>query len=351
MANEISDPAPPNVGTDQRRSRRRRTPTAGGAEPGLADVARAAGISVASASRALARPELVSDALRQRVLEKASALGYVANAAARSLSTNRSGRVGVVVCDPADPIGLQMLGAAERTLSTHELGVQIRMACASTPPGECARALVASGVDGLLFVGSAPGLAVTAWRGNRATPWADCGPEPNPGGAAGDSIEQRGVELVLAYLRQLDHRRTGIVRQPYGVGGEWLTPARPPLTVVERRVEHFHDTDAVRSAVRSLIEEGATAIVVLADIGAAAALHECRALELTVPGQISVIGWGDSDLARCLEPQLTSVRLPASSIGRAGAERLMAAMAGRDFVWPELALKLVIRASTGLRKS
>jgi DNA-binding LacI/PurR family transcriptional regulator len=286
-------------------------------------------------------------------VEKASALAYVANAAARSLSTRKSGLAGVVVCDAADPIVLQMLGAAERALSAHDLGVLIRVASATAPPGDCARALVASGVDGLLFVGNAPGLAAAARRGSRAIPWADCGPKPGSSEAtlAGDSIERRGVELALDYLAQLGHWQVGVVRQPYGVSGEWRIRARPGMTIVERQLEHFHDIGAIRSAVRILIEEGTTAVVLLADIAAAAALCECRALDLAVPGQISVIGWGDSALARCLAPQLTSVRVPAWSSGRAAAERLIAAMAGRDFEGPELALKLVIRASTGPRKT
>lgn len=330
--------------------RRRRARQDGFGQASLADVAKAAGVSAASASRALARPELVSEALRTRVLEKASSLGYVANAAARSLSTSRSGRVGVVVCDAADPIVLQMLEAAERTLSAHEFGVLIRIACAAAAPDACARALVAGGVDGVLFLGRAPRLAATAWRGNRAIPWADCGPEIKPGEAAvaDDSVERRGIELAFAYLQQLGHRRAGVVRQPYGIGAEWQTFARPNATIVERQVERLQDADAVCAAVRRLIEEeGATGIVLLADIAAAAALRECRTLHLAVPGQVSIIGWGDSDLARCVDPQLTSVRVPASGSGRAAAERLMAAMTGRDFQWPELASKLVIRASTG----
>lgn len=296
---------------------------------------------------------MVSEALRQRVLAKASALGYVANAAARSLSTSRSGRVGVVVSDAADPVVLQMLEAAEATLSAHALGVLIRVACAAAPPDDCARSLVVSGVDGLLFAGNAPGLAATAWRGNRAIPWADCGAKrssPGDAAVADDSIERRGVELALGYLDQLGHRRAGLVRQPYGIGGEWRMPSLPSPTLLERQLDHLHDIDAIRAAVRILIGEGATALVLMADIAAAAALRECHALKLTVPGQISIIGWGDSDLARCLDPPLTSVRVPASSYGRAAAERLIAAMAGRDFQSPELALKLVIRASSGLRK-
>jgi LacI family transcriptional regulator len=117
--------------------------------------------------------------------------------------------------------------------------------------------------------------------------------------------------------------------------------------MIEHQVDSLSEPDAVRAAVRRLIENGATAIVACSDLAAAAALRECRALGLGVPGQISVIGWGDSPIAHCLDPQLTSVRLPASASGQAAGDCLVAALAGHEFTWPDLPLKLVIRQSTG----
>jgi LacI family transcriptional regulator len=118
-------------------------------------------------------------------------------------------------------------------------------------------------------------------------------------------------------------------------------------TMIEHQVESLDDTDTVRAAVRRLTENAATAIVASSDTAAAAALRECRALGLAVPQQVSVIGCGDSALARCLDPPLTSVRLPARASGQAAAVWLVAALAGREFTWPDLPLKLVIRESTG----
>ena len=84
----------------------------------------------------------------------------------------------------------------------------------------------------------------------------------------------------------------------------------------------------------------------------AAALRECRALGSGVPRQISVIGCGaTAALARCVDPQLTSVRAsPASASGQAAADCLIAALAGREFTWPDLPLKLVIRESAGAQR-
>ncbi|HEX4524528.1 MAG TPA: LacI family DNA-binding transcriptional regulator [Casimicrobiaceae bacterium] len=316
--------------------------------PSLTDVARAAKVSTASASRALARPELVSEAVRARVSDAAALLGYVANAAARSLSTRRSGQVGLVLSDLGDPIVLQMLEGAERSLSAHQAGVLVQAVRAGSPAAACAQALAARGVDGLLFIGTD---ATPDWDGGkpgRALPYAGSGQRPGPDiSARGETIQRRARALACTYLQQLGHRRIGIIGPRRGEGSDRPAAAPGNATILEDHVDALDDANAVRAAVRRLIENAATAIVGSSDIAAAAVLCECRALGLDVPGHISVIGCGDSALARCLDPQLTSVRLPACASGQAAADWLVATLSGREFTWPDLPLKLVIRDSTG----
>jgi LacI family transcriptional regulator len=332
----------PKVVPSRRRMRR------DGDLPSLADVARAAKVSTASASRALARPELVSEAVRARVSDAAALLGYVANAAARSLSTRKSGLVGAVISDPADPVVQQMLEAAERSLSVHRAGLLIRAARAGAPAAACAQALAARGVDGLLFIGAGATPDREGWKSGRSLPYIGCGQKPGSDIAApGETIERRGLALACAYLQQLGHRHIGIIGRRRGEGAEQPASLQENATMIEHQVDSLDDTDAVRAAVRRLIENAATAIVASSDVAAAAALRECRASGLAVPRQISVIGCGDSALARCLDPQLTSIRLPASASGKAAADWLVAALAGSEFTWPDLPLKLVIRESTG----
>jgi len=316
--------------------------------PSLADVARAAKVSTASASRALGRPELVSEAVRTRVSDAAVRLGYVANAAARSLSTRKSGLVGAILSDPADPVVLQMLEAAERSLSAHGVGVLVRAAGAGAPAAACAQALAARGVDGLLFIGAGATPDREGGKSGRSLPYIGCGQTPGSDiAASGQTIERRGLALACAYLQQLGHHQIGVIRRRQGEGADQRAPSGENATMIEHQVDSFGDTDAVRAAVRRLIENGATAIVASSDVAAAAALRECRAMGLDVPRQISVIGCGDSAIARCLDPQLTSVRLPASASGQAAGDCLVAALAGQEFTWPDLPLKLVIRESAG----
>ncbi len=285
--------------------------------------------------------------MRARVLDAVAALGYVANPAARSLSTRRPDLVGVVLRTPTDPIALQMLEAAEAALSAHGIGVLIRIACRAVPEAACAQALAARGVGGVVFIGAvAP--ETTLWSPGRAVPYIGCGQPPGLDGAAasGETFQRRGRALVDQYLSQLGHRRIGEIglRREEGAAQQ---PSRQEAGVIDVQVDDLDDGDAVRAATRRLVQSQVTAIVAASDVAAAAALRECQALGLAVPHQISVVGWGDSGLARCLHPMLTSVRIQARFSGHSAAEYLVAAMAGREFVWRDLPLKLVIRESTG----
>ena len=98
---------------------------------------------------------------------------------------------------------------------------------------------------------------------------------------------------------------------------------------------------------RLLESEQATAILCGSDLLAMAALRECRARGVCVRDEVSLVGFGDSLLARCSAPALTSVRVSAEEIGVRTTEALMLLLGGGTPSPVELPLKLVIRESTG----
>lgn len=337
----ITEPAKPLVSSGWRGD--------GPAAPGLRDVARAAGVSTASASRALTRPERVSEALRERVLYAASTLGYIANSAARSLSLRRFGLVGVMMQGLGDPVEAETLRAAEARLSAAGIGLVIGLVGEQAVADASAQALASRGVDGMLFIGVGIRPELARWCSDRGLPYASAG-QPIAGGlvpAAGGSLWRRGQDLAQRYLRELGHERIGVV-----TGGEIDTvgPAleqRDAAATIEQGAARLDDADSVRAAVAMLLQREVTAIVAMADMAAVAALRECRARALAVPQQISIVGWGDTGLARCSSPTLTSMRVPASQLGEDAAEGLLALLAGSEYTWPDRAVKLVIRESSG----
>jgi len=83
------------------------------------------------------------------------------------------------------------------------------------------------------------------------------------------------------------------------------------------------------------------------DATALAVMHACACHGIDIPGRLSVVGFGDSPLARCVSPTLTSVRIPARAAGIAAAEYLLARFADHLPDLSELPVKLAIRGSTG----
>ena len=314
----------------------------------MSDVARAAGVSTASASRALTRPGLVSDALRERVRYAATTLGYVANPAARSLSTQRSGMVGIVVGRFADSIGAAAWEAAEARLATRGLGALVAVAGGGRRVEDCARSHAAHNVDGVMFIGVDP--PGEGWIARRALPTVGLGASgpiaPTLSPEAGGRV--RGRSLIEAYLAGCGHLRIGVIDGP-AKAMEPVSGAAVPNepAIATRQVEHIHDVTAIGVAVRELLDQGTTALCLPDDLAAAAALKACRAIGLAVPGAVSIVGWGDTALARCLTPTLSSVRFPIIEMAAAAVDYLLATIAGEDYAWQEFPLKLVIRESSG----
>src|ERR1700674_5094381 len=132
-------------------AKRRRRPR--WAQATLTDVARAAAVSTASASRALTRPQAVSDELRTRVAEAANTLGYVPNRAARALACRRSGSVGVITGNLNDSGMASALAALEARLTDAGWDLQLGSGSEDGTPLADARALASRGVGALVFLG------------------------------------------------------------------------------------------------------------------------------------------------------------------------------------------------------
>lgn len=122
--------------------------------------------------------------------------------------------------------------------------------------------------------------------------------------------------------------------------------ALPP----ERFVERAYTIDQARSGLRELMaaRPAPTAIVCGNDVLAFGALLEAASLGLQVPRDLSIIGFDDLELARHLQPALTTVRVPTEAMWRTAAERLLGAMRGEAVPRStEIEVALVVRASTG----
>ena len=314
----------------------------------LRDVARAAGVSTASASRALNLPETVSEALRARITAAAKRLGYVPDHAARALATRRSRLIGVLLESLADPLTATLVEALENTLRRE--GFSLVLALVDHPDDSSASVgeLLLRGVDAVLSWEVTLSAETASMATAHGKPWLALDAAPRRGDAMGRAA---GALLACRYLLSLGHRRIGVltgrhrhietalVQNLAETGAELLIPdvgpSPDPLPDRHRACAILLDRT-----------DRPTAIACASDLEALAALRECRTRGIEVPGDLSVIGFGDTELAREAWPSLTTARVAIAELAAGTVATLGAMLAGRAAAVPEPAVKLVVREST-----
>ncbi|MGW4806133.1 LacI family DNA-binding transcriptional regulator [Kitasatospora sp. NPDC004272] len=323
--------------------------------PRLLDVAAAAGVSRATASRVLAgTPRNVDPDLARRVEEAARRLGYRTNHSARALRTGTTGTVGVVVPSLANPYFVQLADAlAQRVRAA---GGQLVVSDAANSPAieaEQIETLLSGRVDGLLVVpvsAAASGAAVRA-AAERAPVvlfdrWAH-----GSGTVAVTLDNAAAVRLLLDHLEGLGRHRIALVAadQASSSGAERLaafTAARGDgaTTVL---LPSF-TTDAGRTAGRKIAERRAEvdAVVCGADVLAVGLVSTLQRSAVSVPGEIAVTGFDDTELLELLDPPITSIRHPLADMAERALALLQGSAADRTEGVERFAPQLVVRAST-----
>ena len=181
--------------------------------PRLADVARAAGVSLATASRALSEPEMVREDTRARVEEAAAMLGYVPHGAARALATSRTRTIGAVFPPVDNPIFAgathalaQELAAAGYTLllASYDYGLDEELAAV--------RALVGRGADGMVLVGMDHRPETLAILERAGVPWEITWSLDESGRQHCIGFSHRGASIrITQHLLDLGHREFAVI--------------------------------------------------------------------------------------------------------------------------------------------
>jgi LacI family transcriptional regulator, galactose operon repressor len=317
----------------------------------ISEVAQRAGVGVATVSRVLNRSPRVSEPTRTRVLEAIDELGYSPNAAARALSTGRTRTVGVVAPFFTQPSVVERLRAVSRVIA--DAGYQLVLFDVDGP--DRFFDLAAGGrLDGLLCVSVSPSSDELRRFEAAGVPVTLVDTEhPGVPGVFIDDVE--GGRLAAEHLLALGHRRIGYIgdREPHPFG--FTSSARRRIgaagaieeagaELVVRRGPHGRD-EARAIAVELLRSEDApTAIFAPSDLQAMGVLEGAADLGLDVPGDLSVVGFDDIEVARYAG--LTTVAQPLEESGRRGAEMLIGALVGAPVRAERLELQLVVRRTT-----
>ncbi|MGL4439397.1 MAG: LacI family DNA-binding transcriptional regulator [Bosea sp. (in: a-proteobacteria)] len=330
-------------------------------KPRLSDVARDAGVSPATVSRAISRPGLLSDETLAKVRLSAKRLGYNPDAAARALVSGKSMTIGAVMPTLDNAIFSRALQAMQVTLA--EEGYQLLVASHdynASAEAEAVRTLLSRGVDGLMLVGAERAIETLALIEAAKVPlvltWR------SPSGTPSVTVDnERAGAMAAEHLVALGHRRIGMVSGSFKFNDRQKARqngARAYLDSVgiglpgSRTCEQPTTLAGGRSGCAKLMElaEPPTAIIGGIDLIAIGCMIEAQARGFTVPGDLSVAGIDDLDMSAHLAPSLTTVHIPTAAIGAEAALKLVALLRGLPSdMTLDLPIELVVRRSTAKR--
>ena len=336
----------------------------------LADVARRAGVSTATVSRIINNsPKPVGDDLRERVLAAVEELQFVPNANAQQLARADRSAVGVIVHDVSDPYFAEITRGLQRVATENGRLVII---CNSYRDPERELAYVdllhAHQTAAIVLAGSGYNDApITARLDAKLRLYQSTGGRVAVIGRhehAGDAVvpeNEHGGYLAADALYRLGHTAIGVIAGP-----KHLTTTTDRLTGLRRAArEHGHrllprhieyagfDRNGGATAAAALLDRdpGLTALAALNDSMAVGALAALRERGISVPGEMSLIGFDDMPISVDVTPPLSTVRLPLEEIGvRAMSMALREPDSTRDRPLVEhAAAQLVLRGSTAPR--
>lgn len=349
----------------------------------LQTVADKVGVSRMTVSNAFSRPDQLSEALRAKILAAAADLGYVGpDPAARALARRSAGAVGVVLTDSRgeaflDPVAAAFFGSLAESLAP--TGLAVSLIPAENVGGHVpARDLA---VDGAVVYACAGETEAVEWLRKRRLPLVFVDQDPLPGSAGVLLDDRAGGRVAVEHLLALGHRdvvvltmnsdRTapGWADDPRRGGSNHVARERAAGALdaldaagLQGRVYEVVDNHdhLVAPGVAELVAAShrPTAVVCFSDLMAAHLVRAAQAAGLTVPDDLSVVGFDDSVHAHTVRPALTTVRQDFAAKGQLAARALTEAIArsrattdadtqDAEPTVARIPVELVLRDSTG----
>ncbi len=327
----------------------------------LADIARQAGVSEATVSRVLNDKPGVSDDTRQAVLTSLDVLGYERP---ERLRKRAAGLVGLIVPELENPIFPAFAQVIESTLAQCGFTpVLCTRVYGGIPEDEYVEMLLDRQVAGIMFVSGLnadstadpdryrklvsrplPIVLVNGYVPGVEAPFISCDDR-----AAG--------ELAVRHLAALGHRRIGLISGParYVPVQRKLAGYRETMRQLfgasdDELVElSLFSVEGGQAAAAKLLDRGVTAMMCGSDLMALGAIRAARTRGLSVPGDVSVVGYDDSPLMAFTDPPLTTVQQPVLAMSTAAVRALVDEINGDPAPHSEYVFRpeLVVRASTG----
>jgi DNA-binding LacI/PurR family transcriptional regulator len=311
--------------------------------PTLAEVAKLAGVSIATASRVINSSARVSNGARQLVRDAATQLGYVRHRAAPAHPRTRLRSVAAVVYAPhnrlfADPFFGRLIASASEEFAIHDIPMLVvPVTDARLPIVE--RYLHSGQFDGVLLLADHGRHPLSMLLPTFGIPVIMVGRPMQPTRASYvDADNRAGARHAVEYLIRQGRRSIVTIagRPDMAAGADRLSGYRDALAcagLTEAGIAYgdWGQASGVHAMWRLLDQRpGLDAVFVASDIMAAGALHALRRAGRRVPEDVAVVGFDDHALAQQTRPPLTTVRQPIEQFGSVAAGLLLAALNGDD---------------------
>ena len=329
--------------------------------PTIKDVAREAGVSVATVSRVMNDSGPVSEETRRRIREVAERMRFTPNLAARSLITARTATLGVLLPDLYGEFFSEVLRGIDQAARRHGYHLLVSSSHADRTEAEAALRAMRGRVDGLMVM--SPELDARALVQNLPDRLPLVLLNSAVDGDAYDSLtieNFEGASAMVRHLVALGHRRIAMIRgaarnhdaaerlRGYRAALRAAGIAREPAWEL---AGDFTDESGYRAVTALLqLDPRPTAVFAANDAMAIGAMSALREAGVAVPTEMAVAGFDDIPVARYVSPALTSVRVPIWEMGERATERLLSLVGGRVGGAPRqetLATRLVVRESCG----
>lgn len=329
----------------------------------IKDIARAAKVSHSTVSRALRNSPLISPQTAESIRRIAQKLGYRPSAAARSLVTDRTYTVGVVVTNISDPFVAGVVRGIEDAAS--EQGFSVFLANSNADPDQeirVVRSFEERRVDGIVVTSSRVGALYVPLLTRRQIPIVLLNNQHPSEFAHSVMIDNaQGSLEATRHLIELGHRRVAYLGDRYGHQSdtERLEGYRAALALAKVRfdprlvVHGDGKPEGAAPAIEQLLalSRRPTAVLCYNDMSALGAMHGIRSAGLRVPDDISIVGFDDLYISQYLDPPLTTIRQPMRQMGRLAMETLIGILSGaRAQHNIKVPGELIVRGSTAAPK-
>ena len=321
------------------------------------DVARLAGVSQPTVSRALRDSPKVSADTKERVRRAANALGYVPSDAGRALSSGRTRRIGLLVTDLANQFYAHLIAPMHHELTA--LGFQLSLQTEASDTGQVAERLIADGLDGVLLATVTLDSVLPYRLRTRGIPFVYFNRTSPAVPADSTTVDARpGLDAAAEEIVGLGHRRIGAIFGPRNTS----TAEQRELALREAldhrglniptqlSVRGPFDFETGFSGATELLqrEPRPTVLVCGNDVVALGALNAARELSIQVPDELSVVGFDDLPASRWPLIQLTTVAFDLDAMARRAAQLMVERISGdpeAPFVHDVFPTRLVRRAT------